>query len=186
MRTAAIYAIGALVGEDEEFNHFIIDSLLEVVNDASPIVRRELVLALVSLVEIYKSNLVDTAAEVSKDENTTFTRMWQVLIDLSTDSSPLVASEASLIVDSINKQALGLSKPIPSPNRNLVPNVVDSASIRKSTSFANSLRSLAGLAPPQQTPSPMSQESSQDSGRNSFFDTCCEYFSESQMRVCFS
>jgi regulator-associated protein of mTOR len=265
VRTAAVYALGTLMGDDRELNEVIALGVLEAFRDASPIVRKELAVTLGKFVEASRELVLVEAVGMIEERHgavmakrqgvpppeierarSIYTSVWGVLLALSVDSSPSVAEGAARIVDAVNTLAISaastdvlnsyyIKKPksvekevmlartgsVVSMNgassRNPVRNngfavPVPTQNLRKSASFANSLRSLAGFAPVADAPArsrystgggygmsvPVENtmapklEKRGDSdialdvvaGGRTFFDSCCAYFTESQMRVC--
>jgi regulator-associated protein of mTOR len=276
VRTAALYALGTLIGDDVDLNEAIGLSVLEAFKDASPIVRKELAGTLGKFVIANRDRIVPEAVGLIEERHGIImakrqgipppdivmarnicTSVWTVLLMLSVDSSPSVSDDAIMIVDEVNALAIAAASTdvlssyfIRRPNRDgikegalskqssagslnatagsasrisarnsnlLMPPSTPSQStpkvLRKSASFASSLRSLAGFGPAMNTArsrnstggygssvpvevTPLSGASSSVKRRDSdipvdvaaggatFFDLCCEYFTESQMRVC--
>jgi regulator-associated protein of mTOR len=273
VRTASIYALGTLIGDDILFNEAVGLGVLGSFKDASPIARKELVGTLGKLIDACRARIVAEAVELIEERygiimakrqgvpppeivmpRNIYTSIWTVMLTLSVDSSTSVAEDAISIVDAVNIQALDaastdilssyyIRKPNEeskdhvltkqnssislnmaamsvsrSPARNsnsLMPPSSSSQStpkgLKKSASFASSLRSLAGFGPATNTPrsrnsmggygpsvqaiSPLNEATIEvkrrasdvpldvAAGGGTFFDSCCEYFTESQMRV---
>ncbi|KXS18669.1 hypothetical protein M427DRAFT_197186 [Gonapodya prolifera JEL478] len=152
VRAAAMFAIGAFMGDADRsenvvnIEHNVSISVLAATADASPLVRRELVVCLSKVVWFYSKKFVDAAFELlGEDQKRTggstedprrakraavpnggqggaagraggqdgasragnvsvYTCIWKVLLNLSVDPHPEVASYASRVVDYINLQ----------------------------------------------------------------------------------
>ncbi|CAG8437461.1 2822_t:CDS:2 [Diversispora eburnea] len=126
VRAASLYALGTFIGDLERteqivnIEHNIAIYTLDSNNDASPIVRRELVIALSNIVSAYLDNFIKVAHEELLDiykrilrqrpresrPSTVYTCVWKALQNMCTDPDAEVSQPAMTVVDAINDQLL--------------------------------------------------------------------------------
>lgn len=129
VRAAAVYALGSYIGNANRTDQVInvelnvAATLLLAVSDGSPLVRKELVIALSSVVHFYESKFRHAAVLTIEEQpaglvagdkrraaamrtappgyNSVITNVWMMLLALSHDRHPEVAKRAMMIVDTI-------------------------------------------------------------------------------------
>ncbi|OUM63449.1 hypothetical protein PIROE2DRAFT_43380 [Piromyces sp. E2] len=159
VRAAAMYALGTFIGGIEKteqvisIEHNLAISVLVATADASPLVRRELVIALSAIVHNYHSKFVHAASSPSSSSNanashsshnTIYSCVWKVLLNLSVDPYPEVAQLASCVVDDVNMHLLNNSF---SENISNQTSALLSSSYKNRNSSSGSLSHLTSLSP---------------------------------------
>ncbi|CAG8530543.1 8144_t:CDS:2 [Ambispora leptoticha] len=190
VRAAALYALGSFIGDLERteqimnIEHNIAINALTANNDGSPIVRKELVIALSQIVNSYTENFVKAAKDEAQEAfnrtsgqtsreippSNVYTCIWKALLNLCADSDPDVSQLAFVVVDSIIEQLRNESI-IESLVRNM--RQVNQQQIKQDSEYARMY--LDRSATPESRASALPLKSK-------FFDWSCEYFREPQMR----
>ncbi|PRP72786.1 regulatory-associated protein of mTOR isoform 2 [Planoprotostelium fungivorum] len=120
VRAAVVYALGLFVGGAEEDEQRVgielnIGLTLPVVTeDASPMVRKELIIALSKLVRCYESQFRAAAAENfdrrgsggNAPRSGLYLMLWRIVISLTYDPFPELAAMAEQIVKSVHPQSI--------------------------------------------------------------------------------
>ncbi|CAG8510914.1 4130_t:CDS:2 [Acaulospora colombiana] len=188
VRAAALYALGTFIGDLERteqivnIEHNIAINALDANNDASPIVRRELVIALSNIVNAYPEHFTRAAYEELQDIHrriassrqrpresrpTVYTCVWKALLNMSADPDAEVLQLSATVVDAINDQLLESSH---AENVAItLRHVLHEQNSQETEAFRASLNR------------PLSSEDVLPL-KSKFFDWSCEYFREPQMR----
>nr|XP_048674809.1 regulatory-associated protein of mTOR isoform X7 [Caretta caretta] len=133
VRCAAVFALGTFVGNSAErtdhsttIDHNVAMMLAQLINDGSPVVRKELVVALSHLVVQYESNFCTVALQFMEEEknyplpspattgvsfNSVYTQIWRVLLHLAADPYPDVSDVAMKVLNSIAYKATVNARP---------------------------------------------------------------------------
>ncbi|XP_006064227.1 regulatory-associated protein of mTOR isoform X4 [Bubalus bubalis] len=133
VRCAAVFALGTFVGNSAErtdhsttIDHNVAMMLAQLINDGSPVVRKELVVALSHLVVQYESNFCTVALQFMEEEknyplpspattgvsfNSVYTQIWRVLLHLAADPYPDVSDLAMKVLNSIAYKATVNARP---------------------------------------------------------------------------
>ncbi|CAG8664906.1 6271_t:CDS:2, partial [Racocetra persica] len=189
VRASALYALGTFIGDLERteqivnIEHNIAINALDANNDASPLVRRELVIALSYIVNAYSEHFIRVAYEELQEihrrvvatrqrpresrPSSVYTCVWKALLNLSADPDAEVAQLAATVVDAINTQLLESSH---------IENVtiaLRQVLQEQGTQDTESFRASLNKQPSYDDILPL---------KSKFFDWSCEYFREPQMK----
>ncbi|CAG8560795.1 12303_t:CDS:2, partial [Cetraspora pellucida] len=189
VRASALYALGTFIGDLERteqivnIEHNIAINALDANNDASPLVRRELVIALSYIVNAYSEQFIRVAYEELQDihrrvvatrqrpresrPSSVYTCVWKALLNLSADSDAEVAQLAATVVDAINTQLL------------------ESSHIENVTIALRQVLQEQGTQDTETFRASLNKQPSYDDVlplKSKFFDWSCEYFREPQMK----
>ncbi|CAG8631166.1 6799_t:CDS:2 [Cetraspora pellucida] len=189
VRASALYALGTFIGDLERteqivnIEHNIAINALDANNDASPLVRRELVIALSYIVNAYSEQFIRVAYEELQDihrrvvatrqrpresrPSSVYTCVWKALLNLSADSDAEVAQLAATVVDAINTQLL------------------ESSHIENVTVALRQVLQEQGTQDTETFRASLNKQPSYDDVlplKSKFFDWSCEYFREPQMK----
>ncbi|CAG8587642.1 23373_t:CDS:2 [Gigaspora margarita] len=189
VRASALYALGTFIGDLERteqivnIEHNIAINALDANNDASPLVRRELVIALSYIVNAYSEQFIRVAYEELQDihrrvvatrqrpgesrPSSVYTCVWKALLNLSADPDVEVAQLAATVVDAINIQLLE------SPHIENVTVALRQVLQEQGTHDTETFRASLNKQPSYDDTLPL---------KSKFFDWSCEYFREPQMR----
>ncbi|CAJ0651147.1 10538_t:CDS:2 [Entrophospora sp. SA101] len=190
VRASALYAFGTFIGDLERtdqvlnIDHNIAINILDANNDASPIVRRELVIALSHIVHQYQDQFVKAAYEEVQEirrrnlttrqfrevrSSSVYSCVWKALLNLSADSDFEVNQFATTVIDYINEKLLQ-----PNIKENcaaLIRNVLNEQGSQEIEGYRQSSNNRTNSSNYEVLPL-----------KSKFFDWSCEYFRESQMR----
>lgn len=188
VRAAALYALGTFIGDLNRTEQIvnieqnIAISALDAINDASPIVRRELVIALSHIVNAYAEQFTraayeelqeirrrnSTARQPAVRSSSVYTCIWKALLNLSADPDVEVSQLASTVIDYIHDQLLE------SHHAENVALTIRQVLQEQSSQESETFRQFLNRPPPADGVLPL---------KSKFFDWSCEYFREPQMRV---
>ncbi|EXX56606.1 Kog1p [Rhizophagus irregularis DAOM 197198w] len=187
VRAAALYALGTFIGDLNRTEQIvnieqnIAISALDAINDASPIVRRELVIALSHIVNAYAEQFTraayeelqeirrrnSTARQPAVRSSSVYTCIWKALLNLSADPDVEVSQLASTVIDYIHDQLLE------SHHAENVALTIRQVLQEQSSQESETFRQFLNRPPPADGVLPL---------KSKFFDWSCEYFREPQMR----
>jgi regulator-associated protein of mTOR len=194
VRAAVLYALGTFIGDLDRTEQIMniehniaITTITAASKDASPMVRKELVITLSFIVHSYIDDFVKTARDTLDDNftrrtngytsvthedrpNSVYDSVWNALLNFSVDPSDEVAIVSSGVVDYVHGLVLQ------NADAKFVVNVRDllhKTSLSEAEVFRGAMkRSIAGSIASIELPV-----------KSIFFDWSCEYFREPQTRV---